>query len=605
MAGICGYYFKGNSGAKNHASVATAMLHSLGKNEPTFNFLTGNGKVFLGEKKQNYISENGNPERLNFGGLKILTEGLIFIPEMLKKEVDDNYHLSPGMDTIDYLPYLFHLHGNGVVEHFSGNFNLVVYDEAISKLHIFNDKLGFLPLFVYSDSKVIVFASKIDSIVKSGLMQSIEIDDVSIIEQLLFNYNISDNTLVKNIETLPPASCIEIYQSTIIESRYWDEKVFFKHQKPLKKLDSFDLLNQGLNNAVEKVIRQTKFDINFTLTGGWDSRVLLSYLMKSRERLSMFSFGAPGSDDIIVPQLIANSLDIKYTPFILDDNYLENKFIDSAIQTIIGSNGTRNYKRSHYLYASANIGVNSPIVVNGIFGDEVLKIAGPKPGNVISKSIVDYFNDGLNIEKILQSIEKQQVINHFATKYSNEELVSRLGKFEDRSSDLDMPHRFYHFRFFINLRKYFGFEANSYNDSLSTFSPFVDIDFLDSYFRGHFCGIFYPFNSGSLKLKFETTKLYANLINANFAQLAKFPSNRGYSMSDAANPFGFAKILVKQVSKKNRQLNEFNTLATDDLFKKYLMRNDESILSNKYSMLMKGGSTEKSLLFWIARLLNA
>ncbi len=233
-----------------------------------------------------------------------------------------------------------------------------------------------------------------------------------------------------------------------------------------------------------------------------------------------------------------------------------------------------------------------------------MKIAGPSAGNVVTKNIIDYISSGFNVSTLELAIEQNVIANKFLENSTIDELSARMGILKNGIDSRDSARNFYRFRFTQNLRKYFGQEANSYNDHVLTYSPFVDIEFLTSYFRGHFCGIYYPFNSGSLKLKFETTKLYSDLVIRNFEPLIGYPTNRGYTMKDSRSICGNLKIYIKNIHRGKKNQDEFNTAKTDEIFGSFLNGTSETIHKNKYSALLEGGTKELSLYYWINKVMH-
>ena len=100
---------------------------------------------------------------------------------------------------------------------------------------------------------------------------------------------------------------------------------------------------------MDKITTQSNKKLNMTLTGGWDSRVVLSKLLPDQnKRLNLYSFGAEDADDILIPKYIAKREHLKYTSYVLDQAYLDNDFLPQAKRTIELSRATRNYKRTHY-----------------------------------------------------------------------------------------------------------------------------------------------------------------------------------------------------------------------------------------------------------------
>ena len=448
-----------------------------------------------------------------------------------------------------------------------------------------------------------IYASKIEAILASGLLPKIEFDQCSILEQLVFNYVISDNTSIQNIKVLKNATCITFNNFKITKSSYWNLSALFQ-QNQESETKSFELINEGLQNSISKVLTRNT-TINTSLTGGWDSRLILSYLEKAKDQIQLFSFGAFNSPDIEIPKLIANKERFKYTPIVLDDCYLESKFVEEAKSTIIRSNGTRNFKRTHYIYSVEKISDESDIFLSGIFGDEMLKIAKVNPCGVISKYALELIANDFNTESILNKIKNDQSLTFITI---NPQVLEQFGnRLADINSDVSylstVQEKYYYFRLLINLPKYFGAEVNSYNDYCHNFSPFIDIDFLKNYFKTCYCGLFYSFNSKAFNLKKQTAKLYNKLISTNYQKLSYFNTDRGYSIQDTTTIIGRIKIAKILFFKSKSRLDSYNTEKTTLIFLNYLNKihsfYDSSLFINGHIINKSSNAELISLYYWI------
>jgi len=310
--------------------------------------------------------------------------------------------------------------------------------------------------------------------------------------------------------------------------------------------------------------------VNVSLTGGWDSRVILSYLIKeNRGNVHLYSFGSNTSDDIIVPKIIADKESLNYSSYVLDQNYLDNEFPILAQDTIRLSGGTRNYKRSHYLHAIKKISGYSEILITGIFGDEVFKVGRPSGGAVLSTTTIDFIKSSFDTNRAMDQLIDSTIFNYLERNNQIlEELENRLLNIGKHMSNYEtLNKKYYAFRFETNLRKYFGNELSSYNDFVLGFSPFTDYDFLKNLSRTRYIGYKFSMNSNNIKYKRQSTLLYHNLVKHNYPPLLKYNSSRGFSMADAATIPGNIRILrQKYFKKKKNAVDAFNTGSTDDLF---------------------------------------
>jgi hypothetical protein len=608
MAGICGIFSLSNIAVTSIPNALHRMLGKMAINELQPKFFMVDQQIGFGNISlvRDTINSNCifNKELNTF----TLIDGLVFIDQNTRVQIIEQFSLSNNLEDKELIPYLFDFYGDNFINSLSGNYNIFIFNKTIKNAFLFNSHLGFLPLFYYHSDDYFIFSSKIEAILASGLMHQIEFDQCSLLEQLVFNYTISENTSIKNIKTLKNATCFKFNNSTVTKTSYWNLEELFQ-KKPESEAKSFDLINEGISHSISKILKNTN-TINTSLTGGWDSRLILSYLEKVKDQIKLFSFGAINSPDIEIAKEVAIKERFKYTPILLDEDYLERDFIEIAKSTILRSSGTRNYKRTHYLYSIEKISEESDIFLSGIFGDEMLKIAKINPCSVISKYALELIAKDFNPESILSQIKNDQSLS-FITSNSQvmEELEKRLVSIKSDVSHLStIEEKYYYFRLLINLPKYFGAEANSYNDYCYNYSPFIDIDFLKNYFKSSYCGLFYPYNSGALKLKRQTTKLYCRLISTNYPQLLAYKTDRGYSIKDTNSIIGMINIVNQLFLKSKKQIDSFNTDNTTTLFKnqiEYLDIMQETALPIDYQTVKNSLNAELiSLYYWVKMIAN-
>jgi asparagine synthetase B (glutamine-hydrolysing) len=536
MAGICGIIVK-DFCAENIRieTVLKTMMLKLGangqqerKSVSCGNFHFGNVAPVNKKADENFIYN----EKFE---IYCLVDGLVYVEESEKHRAEKVFDIDRLKNEMDYLPYLYLLHGPEYVKKITGWFNIFIADVKNGIANLSNDRLGLLPMFFCQSDTSLIFASKIESIIASGLTGSIEFDRVTIVEQLLYNYPVSNHTFIKNILTLPAATQFNC-SGSLVQSSYWSpgELIF---ASPLSKKKSLDLIDEALSHAVHKPFSGHNNPVCVSLTGGWDGRLVISYVLKKyRDRLRVFSFGADNSPDITIPKEIAGKEGFSYTPVILNQDYMDHFFIDTARNTIIYSNGVRSYRRSHYLYAMPLLAKESNTIVSGNFGDEMLKFSNVTPSEVISNELISLIQSGFSKRITLPDFEKNNVFSDFFNQSDISELYSRLQLLEKEVTGYEtLSQKYFHLKLTRIAPKFFGSEINSYNDYITNFSPFLDYEFLKALNQTCYAGIHYPFNVNKLKYKEMSTLLYAGLIKRNYKKLLYYPTDRGFSVADVTN----------------------------------------------------------------------
>lgn len=604
MAGIAGVICLGkNSTSQIDNSTLNAIKAALCINDQQNGAEYLDDRVFCVNKLPLNARDNDSFFVNESLGVVCAIDGCIWASDSIRSGLIVEYKLPKTTTDHQLIPYLFKKHGKQLVDHVNGNYNLLCYDIRSGEAFLINDRLGFLPFYWFSNGACLVIGSKIECILASGLMSRIEFDQVTLAEHLHFNYPLSDHSYVKGISTLANATVLSIGPERVIQERYWRIGEDFTAQA-VSRDDSFELINSALTEAVEKITGLTAGNLNFSLTGGWDSRVVLACLLpKQRSRLRCYSFGAAESDDIIIPVQISNLEKLDYRPFILDGSYLQNGFLNFARQTIELSGGTRNFKRAHYLYALKEMNKYSETLMTGIFGDEVLKMGRPQGGAVISPHALTLLDNGFDPESAMMDFQKSSTaqIPSLSSERVLEELSVRIARLRDEYRDYKTPsEKYVAFRFEINLRKYFGNEASSYNDFAWCHSPFIDHSFLKAWLKTIYAGYRFDFTQPSLRNKKLSSDLYTQLVLQRYPALADYPSSRGFSMADTKSFRGRAKILQKKYLNRKKTRDAFLTAGTDDIFEAMLSGTSKTNIFSMNSLgSLKDIRTDAiSMIYW-------
>lgn len=611
MAGIAGIISKSQpKQTPDYDKAFRAMLQDLAYSPEQLSASSHIGCGWVGNVLPHNQPDNTHFQTHKAWSLTLVVEGLVFLSEEEKQGLMAQYDVSAESPDYDFLPFLYHHYGEDMVHHLTGQYNMFVYDALQGKALLLNDRLGYLPLYYYEDEQVFVFASRLNSLLACALLPGIEIDEVSITEHLLFNYVLSDHTYIRQVQTLSDATCITFANKQVHKTSYWDVQELF--DKPaLNPRKSFVCLHEGLRQAVRKFTRLVEGQYNFSLTGGWDSRVVLSYLLadKQHKAIQTYSFGAKEADDIVVPAGIAAKEKFAYTPYVLDQHYLDHDFLQAATETIVLSGGTRNYKRAHYLHAIKQITSKSPYLLSGIFGDEVFKVGKPQGGSVIAPNAVRLLELNFDEERFLNAIETLPQIDYAVPSAMSDTemraaLQQRLAVLRQRyAAYKSSGQRYFAFRFTCNLRKYFGAEVNSYNDFVYGYSPFIDHDFLTALAQTRYMASRYPFQTPKLQWKAQSTWLYHALTKRNKKCLTTYPSSRGFSMQDATTLWGMVKIGYYKILQKNKRkkTDGFNTAKTDELFQEELMKFSVPSQGEELPVFVSRHDYH-SLQYWVSRL---
>ena len=502
----------------------------------------------------------------------ILISGTIFIPEEWKREKKSDFE--------NYNAFVTHIYDEYGIEAFkniNGWFNVVTIQENTLRIELFNSKLGLDTLYYYLSNNEIIISNRLK--IFSAIKSDLTLNQGVVLQQSLYNYPFSNQSILQQVELFPSASLAIIENGKIESHKYWSiQDDMTAH--PLGFSDSVELLDESLDNVVKRYLQQPGRK-SLSLTGGWDGRLLLAYALKyvSPDELLLYSFGAENSPDIIIPKRISDKLGYRYFSIPLNAEYMENEFFSRASATVINSDSGRSFKRAHYLYAMDILSRKSDVVLTGVGGSNLLKSSAYAPCNVFNKYVLELIHStdfDSTVKSHYDYIQKQfgehivmPSLKDFRDSFESKETLN-LFKIESKSE------RFTNYLISNIERKYFGAEIKSYRHLVSNFAPFFDAEFLHALMKTMFFGG-YPAKN-SKEAVFLNSRLYARLITRNNKDLAKQATDRGFSMYEVNNPLLLGNLVYKYW-KHRREIkrNPFSHYNTDGALHVFLQNSNLNI----------------------------
>ena len=446
----------------------------------------------------------------------------------------------------------------------SGWFNILTYAEETRKIELINSRFGMDLINYYIGQDEVIITSRLS--VFYQLKKNLPIDRAVVLQQSLYNYPFSNKTQLKDVYLLPSAHILLIENYKAKFRQYWSVKDDLV-EKPLGFRKSVELLDQTLDSVIKRLVQKND-KIGVSLTGGWDGRLLLSYALKyiDKEKVTLYSFGAEGIPDVTIPQAISKKLGFNYYPIHLDNEYMKNKYLKYAANTVYFSDSLRSLKRAHYLYAMDFLSKKVSVILTGIAGSNLLKSTSYTPSNVFNKYVLNLIESD-NRE---QELRKQLSYVHdtfgdlFASVTADDFIESFNLNDLNNILAIENPNERFCTYLISNIeRNYFGAELASYKHLVSNYSPFLDYEFIKALLNTSFFGGYT--DSNKYISTYNNTMLYAKLINRNNSELAAEPTDRGFSMAQMVNPLKYGSLMASYVKAKSRnRANTTSDYKTDD-----------------------------------------
>lgn len=352
----------------------------------------------------------------------------------------------------------------------------VIFDTG--SVSVFSDVLGLCKLFYVIDGESIYLSDSIDVLGKSCLNKN------SYMLMSLMHHHTGGNTVYKNVKYLMGGSYIHI-SDKITFGRYWSPQSLYHHYP--EKIDAKDLSNMFVEVVRNKLSYNRPKNVTLTLTGGYDSRIILAALLKNQCNPSPYTYGDECSIDNIIASNISRLTGLKHYNYNLRPK--GDSEIDLMFRTIIKlSSGMATIHRMHRLFAAKQLLVDEPdteMIFVGHMGGEVMK--GIFFDDLITSPYVRRRWQGED-----SSVVAKEILDSNFIKYSNDELGSVLHQIDQEEYwSTDQSYNHLMFSIIVKAGLHHSQDIGIYSNLYKCCEPvFLDIDFLELLFRSRYSMVF-------------------------------------------------------------------------------------------------------------------
>lgn len=335
MCGIVGIVAKN----KNNSSVLNTIesaVQSIQHRGPDFQNFHKFDKVAFGHARLSIIdlSAAANQPFSNAANTAtIVFNGEIYNYKSLKNQlVDIGYEFTTNSDT-EVLLNAYLEWGENCLAKLHGFFAFAIFNKQTSEIFIARDRIGIKPLLIYEDESTFAFASELSSFFK--IIESHEIDKISVFNYLKFNYIPEKHSILKNVTKLNPGHFIKFNLNDLvgpngistIPIEYYSipkansetiQKTYSNYEQAKK------MLVHRLHESVEERL-VADVPLGTFLSGGIDSSVISTIAASKVQGLNTFSIGYPNEpffDETHYANLVAKKIKSNHTVFNLTSELL-------------------------------------------------------------------------------------------------------------------------------------------------------------------------------------------------------------------------------------------------------------------------------------------
>ncbi|PZX14988.1 asparagine synthase [Breznakibacter xylanolyticus] len=258
-----------------------------------------------------------------------------------------------GIDAVEILHQYALSEPNCNYNQFNGIYSAIFLSNDKKNIKILNDRFGFRPIYYYYCKNELILSDNYWEVCKR--LQIINLDEQSILELLKFTYVLEDRSIIKNIFFIQPSTIahIQLDPSTGCQMHcdtYWNTDY---QPSEINIHEASDRIKYLLNKIIQRY--QTSLfkppkKIGINLTGGLDSRVLLSLLVQNQvspASIIAYTYGHPKADDHKIARTITDHLKIKHHQVLYGDEFYDY-FSLEVIDELTNRIGYTNYYSQAY-----------------------------------------------------------------------------------------------------------------------------------------------------------------------------------------------------------------------------------------------------------------
>jgi asparagine synthase (glutamine-hydrolysing) len=371
MCGICGIVNRHGTNAIVHLDNVRRMCQSMIHRGPDDEGVEVLNSACIGHRrlsiidtsdlgKQPFLSEDKN--------LCLSANGEIYNFMSYRSELEQKGCRFKSQSDSEVILHGYRVDGVDVVDKLRGMFAFSIFDKSEQVLMLVRDRQGIKPLYYFIDDNYLIFASELQSIIKSGLVPT-QLNPISLNQYVVYGVVPEPETLIQGIKVLLPGQRLLMNKGQIRLERYW------QYPEPSNNIFSTETASLEVRQLLEESIRvhlQTDVPLGVFLSGGIDSTIVAKLSAKySSNAIKTFSIGFEDGPEHLDERNIA-----RRTAKLLKTDHQEvvltAKDIKNNLEKIISSMNQPSFDGiNSYFISKVTRDAGIKVALSGLGGDEL------------------------------------------------------------------------------------------------------------------------------------------------------------------------------------------------------------------------------------------
>lgn len=286
-----------------------------------------------------------------------------------------------GHEVGDGASYLVHLAEEpGFPAVLNGRFHGVLADRRAHTVTLFNDRYGMHRIYTHQAQDAFYFAAEAKAILAvRPELRSVDADGLG--ELVACGCTLENRTVFKGIGVLPAGSAWTFRNGELERQSQYFDPCQWESQQPLDEEAYYNQLREVFTRTLPRYFDgpcNARFDghspVGVSLTGGLDTRMIMSWQRAAPGTLPCYSFGGMyrDSQDVEVARRVARVCAQTHETLRLDGEFLSH-FPQYAERTVYLTDGCVEVRHAGDLYLNQRAQKIAPVRMTGNYGGEVLR----------------------------------------------------------------------------------------------------------------------------------------------------------------------------------------------------------------------------------------
>lgn len=323
MCGICGIV--NSSKEKINSDRVEAMARAMAHRGPDDTGLYSASGVCLGHRRLSIIDLSAvahQPMCNEDKTVWVILNGEIYNYKDLRSELVGKGHIFRSQSDTEVIVHLYEERGVECVKSMIGMFAFGIWDTKEQLLFLARDRIGKKPLFYYYGDGNFCFASELNALLKSNLIEK-EINRQALDYYFSLGYIPAPFSIYKNVFKLMPGHILEFKNGNIKISKYW--QLDYEKKIDISEVEAKEKIYKLLTDAVG-IRLCSDVPLGVFLSGGIDSSVVVGLMSQIyNHRIKTFSIGFDEADynELGYARNIAKKFNTDHNEFIVKPKTLD------------------------------------------------------------------------------------------------------------------------------------------------------------------------------------------------------------------------------------------------------------------------------------------